>query len=56
LAAQGDGLRWIRPDRFPAATPVHSRCFEKDWEFLEVGLEPFPPSAAEAAVGSRSAI
>jgi hypothetical protein len=53
---RGDGLRWIRPDRFSPATPVHSSCFEKDWEFLEVGLEPALRLATEAVEGSRSAI
>jgi hypothetical protein len=39
---KGDGLRWIRLQGLPGSRPVHDRCFEKDWEFIEAGLEPFP--------------
>jgi hypothetical protein len=39
---RGDGLRWITLYGFAQARPVHSRCFERGWEFIEAGLEPFP--------------
>jgi hypothetical protein len=40
--AKGDGVRWIRLEGFSGSSPVHGRCFERDWEFIEAGLEPFP--------------
>jgi hypothetical protein len=39
---RGDGLRWITLEGLERSWPVHSWCFEKDWEFIEAGLEPFP--------------
>ena len=39
---KGDGLRWITLEGLTRAWPVHSSCFEEDWESIEAGLEPFP--------------
>jgi hypothetical protein len=38
----GDELRWIALPTFVASRPVHASCFERDWEFIEAGLEYFP--------------
>jgi hypothetical protein len=38
----GDELRWIGLPTFVESRPVHARCFEEDWEFIEAGLEEFP--------------
>jgi hypothetical protein len=38
----GDELRWIALPTYIESRPVHARCFEQDWEFIEAGLEHFP--------------
>jgi hypothetical protein len=38
----GDELRWVALPTFVAARPVHAQCFERDWEFIEAGLEYLP--------------
>jgi hypothetical protein len=38
----GDELRWIALPTYVESRPVHARCFEQDWEFIEAGLEYLP--------------
>jgi hypothetical protein len=38
----GDEVRWIALPTFVESRPVHACCFERDWEFIEAGLEYFP--------------
>jgi hypothetical protein len=39
---EGEGIRRITHDRLPGALPVHGKCYDRDWETIEAGLEPFP--------------
>jgi hypothetical protein len=53
---KGDGLRWITLESVARSWPVHSRCYERDWEFIEAGLERFPlPLGRGAPKDSRAA-
>jgi hypothetical protein len=39
---EGEGIRRITPPAAADALPAHSRCYDRDWERIESGLEPFP--------------
>jgi hypothetical protein len=39
---EGDGIRRVSLPGTYVVRPVHPRCFERDWERLLSGLEPFP--------------
>jgi hypothetical protein len=43
---RGDGVRWVSHPILIAAQIAHARCFDIDWEFIEVGLDSFPPRSA----------
>jgi hypothetical protein len=47
---RGDGIRRIRLPRTDDQITVHARCYDRDWEAVESGLEAFPALAARRQV------
>jgi hypothetical protein len=39
---EGEGITRVALPEAAVFKPVHVRCFERDWERLLSGLEPFP--------------
>jgi hypothetical protein len=42
---EGDGITQVAPPDASITRPAHTACFERDWERILSGLEPFPPLA-----------
>jgi hypothetical protein len=38
----GDAVRGLVVSPRAGALPTHLKCYERDWETIESGLEPFP--------------
>jgi hypothetical protein len=39
---EGDGIRRVAPPGITETRPAHTTCFDRDWETILSGLEPFP--------------
>jgi hypothetical protein len=42
LIREGEGVRRITLPCYSVALPTHPNCYDRDWETIESGLEPFP--------------
>ena len=45
---RSDPVREIALLGYEGTKLVHAKCFDEDWEFIEAGLEPFPPPFRES--------
>ncbi len=39
---RGDGVRWVKLPGYDEGLTAHSRCYDRDWESVQSGLEGFP--------------
>jgi hypothetical protein len=39
---EGDGIRRVASPWTTETVPAHTKCFDRDWETILSGLEPFP--------------
>ncbi|MDQ3874860.1 MAG: hypothetical protein M3322_04815 [Actinomycetota bacterium] len=39
---RGDPIRWVTLPGYDDGLAAHSRCYDRDWESIESGLEGFP--------------
>jgi hypothetical protein len=46
---EGDPVRRLTLSPRFRVLPAHPKCYERDWEAIESGLEPFPILFASAA-------
>jgi hypothetical protein len=45
---EGDAIRRLTFSEHSRVLPAHPRCYERDWETIESGLEPFPVLVSSA--------